>query len=596
MRFRGPDALHTWIGEGVGFGHAMLRTACESWDEGQPLSLDDRVWIIADARVDGRSDLCRKLKARGHDARPGANDAELILLAYRAWGEECTRHLLGDFAFAIWDTPRQRLFCARDHLGVKPLFYAHADNCLIFGNTLSVVRAHPALTDELNDQAIADFLLFGINQDQASTAFDRIRRLPPAHRMICSADTLRIERYWDLPSEGGLRYPNTDDYVDHFVEIFDAAVEDRLRSGRIGVLMSGGLDSTAVAASAKKLLLRHGADFDLRAYTCVFDSLFADEERHFADLAAQSLGVPVHYLAADDYPLFGLWRGRVQPLPEPVDEPLAAVYIDQAKQMAENCRVALTGWDGDALLSEGPNGQGGPCHRATATVRRAARLAGGALSARQWPRLNLRARLARALFGPPEEAFGGPVWLNAELVRRLDLPARWRILQSTRRSRGQAHKEAYRVLTSPMLTSLLERYDPGVTGIPVEARHPLLDVRVVAYVLSLPVVPWCIDKKLLRVAMRHRLPDAVRLRPKSPLAGDPVVELLQRADAHWLDEFDASPALGRYIDRPAVAPLAGTLDSDRIWTDLRPLCLNLWLQHLSGSHHASRQEPYNDVA
>jgi asparagine synthase (glutamine-hydrolysing) len=167
MAFRGPDAQETWSGGRVGFGHTMLRTTFESQGERQPCSLDDDLWIVADARVDGRSELCRKLRSSGHDCHQSATDAELILHAYRAWGDECVRHLLGDFVFAIWDASRERLFCARDHFGVKPFFYARAGNCLVFSNTLNCVREHPGVSDELNDRAIADFLLFGMNQDGA---------------------------------------------------------------------------------------------------------------------------------------------------------------------------------------------------------------------------------------------------------------------------------------------------------------------------------------------------------------------------------------------------------------------------------------------
>ena len=122
MRFRGPDSQVTWNGGRVGFGHAMLCTTFESRGERQPFTPDEDLWIVADARVDGRLELCRKLRSSGQDCRQGATDAELILHAYRAWGDECVRHLRGDFAFAIWDASRKRLLCARDHFGVKPFF------------------------------------------------------------------------------------------------------------------------------------------------------------------------------------------------------------------------------------------------------------------------------------------------------------------------------------------------------------------------------------------------------------------------------------------------------------------------------------------
>jgi len=596
MQFRGPDAQDTWHGGRVGFGHTMLSTTFESQQERQPCSLDGRVWIVADARVDGRSELRRKLRATGHDCRQSVNDAELILHAYRAWGDECVRHLLGDFAFAIWDAPQERLFCARDHFGVKPFFYARAGNCLVFSNTLNCVREHPAVSDELNDLAITDFLLFGINQDQATTAFAGVRRLPPAHRLSWSEEALRVDRYWDLPTDGHLRYRRACDYVDHFTEHFNAAVADRLRSDHIGVLMSGGLDSTSVAVTAQALLSKQHEEFDLRAYTCVYDRMFVDKERHFSGLTADALGIPIHYLVADDYALFEGLQMPERQLPEPAQEPLAALYIEQARQVASNCRVALTGWDGDALLNERMSGYGGILYKSVNFARRAALMGWRALSRGRWPRLDLRARLARMLSGPPEDAFACPEWLNPDLVKHLDLPAHWRTLRANGPPRDCKRPEAHRVLTSPLFTNLLEGYDPGVMRIPVEARHPLLDLRVVEYVLSLPASPWCIDKKLLRMAMYDRLPDSVRLRPKSPLAGYPLMELLQRADSRWVDAFEATPVLGRYIVRAAVPAVAGTQDPGQIWTDLRPLRLNFWLRHLAASGRVSRGEEYHEVA
>ncbi|NCF29134.1 MAG: asparagine synthetase B [Gammaproteobacteria bacterium] len=596
MAFRGPDAQETWDGGRIGLGHAMLRTTRESRHEQQPCSLDGRVWIVADARVDGRGQLYEKLRSAGHDCRQGANDAELILYAYRAWGDECVRHLLGDFAFAIWDAPRERLFCARDHFGVKPFFYAHAGDCLVFSNTLNCVREHPGISDEPSDRAIADFLLYGINQDEATTAFAHIRRLPPAHRLIWSDGELQVHRYWVLPVDGHLRYRRAEDYVEHFTELLNTAVADRLRSDRIGVLMSGGLDSTSVAATARSLLSEQYEEFDLRAYACVYDRLFVDGERHFSGLAADSLGIPIQYLAVDDYGLFERWRTGELQLPEPADEPLAAIYLDQAKHIASHCRVALTGWDGDALLNENLNECGTTLYRGVQSARRAALMAWRALSRGRSARGELRAWLTRILAGPPEQTFTCPDWLNSSLVEELDLPARWRDSQEKSVPLRCRHPHARRVLTSPLLTNLLESYDPGVTRIPVETRHPLLDLRLVGYLLSLPASPWCVDKKLLRVAMQDRLPESVSLRPKTPLAGDPVLELLQRADARWVDAFEATPALGRYIARAAVPSVAGTRDPDQTWTNLRPLCLNFWLQDLASSGRGSRREEYHEVA
>ncbi|MGZ4733276.1 MAG: hypothetical protein ACXVZH_14175, partial [Terriglobales bacterium] len=217
MAFRGPDAQEIWIDGNAGFGHALLKTTDESEHERQPFTLDGRIWIVADARVDARRDLIAKLKTKGSENEclsTDATDVELILRAYLAWGEDCVEHLLGDFAFAIWDGPKQWLFCARDHLGVKPFFYAQLGQKLIFSTSLDCIRQHPAVSDRLNDQAIADFLLFDLNQDKATTSFADIQRIPPAHVAKWSADGTELRCYWTLPVDEPVYFRQADDYVD----------------------------------------------------------------------------------------------------------------------------------------------------------------------------------------------------------------------------------------------------------------------------------------------------------------------------------------------------------------------------------------------
>src|SRR5262249_8283436 len=156
------------------------------------------------------------------------------------WGPDCVQQLLGDFTFAVWDGRLRRLICARDQFGVKPFYYAQVGNSLVFSNTLNCLRLHPAISDQLNDRAIADFLLFEHNQDLSTTAFADVKRLPPAHLLTCAAGAVRVDRYWSLPTDGNIRYQYPQDYVEHCLELLRAAVSDRLRSNRVAVFMSGG--------------------------------------------------------------------------------------------------------------------------------------------------------------------------------------------------------------------------------------------------------------------------------------------------------------------------------------------------------------------
>ena len=144
------------------------------------------------------TDLLRAMRSAIDQGAKLANDAELILHAYHAWGDDCVNHLIGDFAFAIWDGRERRVFCARDHFGVKPFYYAQRRHFFVFSNTLTCVRLHPSVPDDLNDLAIADFLLFGVNRDASTTAFEGIARLPAAGALTLSATGARRSRYWAL--------------------------------------------------------------------------------------------------------------------------------------------------------------------------------------------------------------------------------------------------------------------------------------------------------------------------------------------------------------------------------------------------------------
>jgi len=164
---------------------------------------------------------------------------------------------------------------------------------------------------------------------------------------------------------------------------------------------------------------------------------------------------------------------------------------------------------------------------------------------------------------------------------RLDLPGRWQLMSIEPPSSHPLRPQAYRTLTSPRWTQLFEEYDAGVTLLPLEIRYPLADLQLVDYLLGIPPVPWSVKKKLLRVTMRGILPEEVRLRPKVPLAGDPVVEYLRDPRADYLNYLEPAQELTKYVDRDRVPRSIGKNNPDESWINIRPFALNCWLQHNS---------------
>lgn len=592
LGYCGPDAQDTWIKGCAGFGHALLRTNHDAAHERQPCSLDGETWITADARIDGQRDLQEKLASKGRGPLDHATDAELILHAYHAWGEHCLQHLIGDFAFAIWDGPRQRLFCARDHFGVKLFMYAQRGSRLAFANNLSCVRRFPAVSDRLDDLAIADFLLFESNQDPAGTAFAEIRRLPPAHCLTFSAAGLRTRSYWSLPSQVEITHRPAGEHVERFRELLRTAVKDRLRTDRVGVMMSGGLDSAAVAATAVAQMPAHAAGA-VRAFTSVYDRLIPDEERRYAGLVAGHLAIPITYRPVDDYQLYERYAQLASYFPEPDNDAFAAIAVDAARDAAAHARVALTGWDGDALVSESPRRYFGALWR----ERRYARLLAGAIGyaaaeRRLLPRAGWRAPAAQTR----GDTAPFPDWLDPGLVQRLGLRERWREILAAPRMTHPLRPYAFHVLGYLMRRSnFFDGYDPGCTRLALEVRHPLLDLRLIDYCLSLPPFPWCLKKEVTRRAMRGRLPEAVRTRPKTPLAGFPYLALLAQQQSRWVDEMPFAPQTAAYFDITRIPKACGDGDPDHAWAHLRPRSLDLWLRSLT-PYHVQHKEMRHEFA
>jgi asparagine synthase (glutamine-hydrolysing) len=589
LAFRGPDGSATWLEGSIGLGHSYLSTTLEVERSRQPLSLDGKVWIAADARIDGVPQLRTELAASGRRVVDSATDAELILHAYQAWGEHCLARLIGDFAFAIWDGTRQSLFCARDHFGVKPFFYSHVGPHVIFSNTLDCIRQHPAISNRLNDLAIADFLLFDGNQDPASTSFADIQRIPPGHQLVCSGGSLQLKRYWSIPTDLGVHYRDSRDYIAHFKHLLTQAVADRVRSDKVAVAMSGGLDSTAVASVARELLSPGAATDQVRAQCVVFDGLIPDFERRFASMAAAHMGIPIDFVAADRFHLYQGQRDDRVNFPEPWHNPCFALHLEAARLAASHSRVVLTGWDGDALLNESPK----PYFNSLFKQRRFMPLLAGisryAMAERRLPNGVLAALRGRKQVWPSPAI---PSWMDESLVARLDLRARLAALTNPPRPSHPIRPYAYRTLAHLAASSgFFDIYDAAATRRALEYRHPLLDLRLVRFCLSLPPFPWCVRKEILRIATRGSLPDMVRSRPKTPLAGSPFPKLLQRKDASWVSSFTANASLSKYVD-DAMIPrqalrLAGR-DADQTWIDLRPVSLSIWLDGLSTSF--SRKE------
>ncbi len=555
--YRAPGGITCHFLGSAGLAHLALR------ETDRPL-LDSqhRICVLLDGRLDNRPELVARLSpARGQES----SDTEILLAAYLEWGEACADRLLGDFAFAVWDDRARRLLCAVDPLGLKPLHYARTGSEVCFASDAVQVLHHPAVPDGYNEVEIAAYLT-GRCEDPERSFFAAVHKLGPGRRLIADAGGLRVERYWS-PGPKEIRYSRDEDYADHFRELFEQAVTDRRRGAGsfAGVAMSGGLDSTSVAAVA-----RHVPDAGVRAYTFVFDRLTDCDERAYSRSMAEELGLEVEPVEAERF-----WSLESQnPLPCSADTPFVGwrtCYQEVFRRMAgRGSRVLLMGHGGDDLLRGSSlvyaeRLRRGDLGAIREVARHARKRREPLLRAfyRHFARPHLPAGVDRALRSALGKSEDRPsAWLQPDFVRRTRLASGTR---APRRSfASPARSEIYAHLVElPWYWRLANWHDRNAAAFGIEVRHPFLDRRLFEYVLAIPgeqLFRLDSTKSLLRRSMRETLPERIRSRRgktrftpfldsalRERAAGE-ITELLRSPRAAELGILDGNLLRSTYLD------------------------------------------------
>ncbi len=565
---RGPDGTGTWLGDFVALGHTLLATTPEALVERLPLThAESGCTITADVRLDNREDLLAALGLAGDT--PTIGDGELILLAYLRWGKDCPQHLLGDFAFAIWDPRSQSLFCARDHMGMRQLIYHHQPGKLFaFATEAQAVLAHSCVPRRINEARIADFLedLEGI--DLTSTFFEKVYRLPPAHALTVTATGLSVCRYWELQAPPSLNLPSDEAYAQAFREVFTEAVKCRLRSpGPVGSMLSGGMDSGSVAAVAARLLASEGRG-PLRTFSAIGpDPNDCIETRTILSMAALP-GLETHFVNHAE--LDGL-RGVLVDLPangEPFDLEMPMIRAVYSTAHQQGMKIVLDGAAGDVSMISGNRVEHllrrGRVRKAMREARSEARFWGPT-----WPAWKSFAHGAWAAWAPrfvrglkdktrvwlADRRIGRAGLMSAGFAQAIDLPARRRQYRNHPLHPDPFSPERRRQsILHPHLPAARERYERIAAAMAIEPRDPFMDVRLIEFCLALPAEQLQSDgwpKLVLRRAMRGILPDTVRWRVGKEHLGWTFALALFDERAGWADNLEVGKSLLRRFVRPA---------------------------------------------
>jgi asparagine synthase (glutamine-hydrolysing) len=528
--------------------------------------------IAADVRLDNRAELCTAL-AIEPDERAALNDAGLILRAYGQWGTACAEHLLGDFAFALWDEAAGRLFCARDFAGVRPFYYhAGAAGRFVCAGGLPAMVAHPVVPRSLNRAYVRAYLQTPSGQFQhpEQTFYQEIHKLPPAHCLTVAGSVLHRWAYWQPQRIPPRRHADERDYLEEVRSLLTTAVACRVGSPfPVGAHVSGGLDSSSVAVLAHRELQARGRGITGFSWAPPAPAgpaaLLPNDERLLVEAVRETEGFPVRYTTLTlDHVLAHARRDIMV-------RPTATLQCELAASEGAarlGIRTLLSGWGGDELLVFGGRGYLADLLRRGRWITLQQELSlwnrrqGGTVW-KQWIGSGLLPLLPTAIWRRlrPDD-FPGPLPLPASLrpefaatlARVEPLPL------SDLRERPGVRRTQITLLQHGHLSYRMESWAGHGATLGITYAFPLLDRRLVEFALSIPDHLFFKDgwkRYLYRTAMAGILPDEVRWhavkedpamaeasrQAREEAAGSVRAALLARADNPFVNVVQLAAAL-----------------------------------------------------
>ncbi|MHB8418020.1 MAG: asparagine synthase (glutamine-hydrolyzing) [Myxococcales bacterium] len=518
LAHRGPDGEGSRLDGRVGLCHRRLAIV-DRKSGAQPMANEDgTIWIVFNGEIYNHPALREELTALGHVFRT-VSDTEVIVHGWEAWGPEVVRRLWGMFAFALWDGRAETLFLARDRLGIKPLYYTLAGGDLLFASEAKALFCHPDVPCESDPEAMLAFLQHRYVPGPR-TAFQGVHKLQPGQRLLFQDGRVQLERYWDVAPLAAL--PRTvEEAAEELTSLFVDSVERRLMGEvPVGVFLSGGIDSSAVAWAMSRA--RGGSP--LRSYAVGFPGEGEGGELGYARLVAEALGTEHHEVLLTPQAFEAFLPRLVWHLDEPVGDSACVPLFHLAEAAKSSVTVVLSGEGSDELFA------GYPIYwrmLALEQTRRFGRLGSAALG--RHARAVGPGKVARYLRWaslPLEERYRGvSVALDPELRRRLvgqdrpsaDAEAEWHAIWAASAGRSPLSRLLYADVKSWLPDDLLVKADKMTMASAIELRVPFLDHRLVELAASLPD-SWKLrgttGKWILRRALAGRLPEVVLTRPK----------------------------------------------------------------------------------
>ena len=598
IRHRGPDDSGFYNDALAKLGHRRLSIIDVSGGH-QPLSNeDDSVWIVYNGEIFNHADLRPELENTGHRFKTRC-DTEMVVHAYEQYGPACLDRFRGMFSLALWNRETRTLFCARDRMGIKPFYYYWDGRVFVFGSEIKALLQHPAVSIEFEDALLPEYLSFGYNSEER-TMFRGIRRLMPGHWLTlqlsgAAPPALRIEQYWNVPEAGapGPGYQDDREWIAETRRRLEETVRMRLMSDvPLGMFLSGGVDSSAIAALIKRL-----TDSPVKTFSVGYQEAEYSELGYAAEVA-RTIGTDHHEVVVGMDDFFNTLPTLIWHEDEPIAWPSSVALYFVSRLAASQVKVVLTGEGADELF--------GGYDRYSWNLKnlRAASLYGLVPNALRravrtqletTPLLgaNLRRKLGHTVFG--RENSIESLYLDS-FCSAFSLAEQNRLLKSTPEAVYGNYLRYWneRPGSTPLermlyadqktyLAELLMKQDQMSMACSIESRVPFLDHQFVEFAASVPErlkIRGNVQKYILKAAVKDLLPASIVHRKKM---GFPTPLRQWLLDARAQPLFDAVTArdgfLASYVDLKEVNQLLDRHRSNledatgRLW---RLLNLQLW--------------------
>ena len=524
IHHRGPDDEGIFLNNHIGFGFQRLSILDLSSAGHQPMQdISERYTIVFNGEIFNYIELKKELKAKGYDFRSNT-DTEVLLSAFIEWDADCLHRLNGMFAFAVYDRDRDRVFMARDRYGIKPLYYFHDHNRIIFSSEIpSLLSVLDKSKITQNNQALFDYLAFNRTDQTTTTFFKNINKLQHGHYIIIEGNNLNIERWYKLEDRVNTPFQSPEE----FRELFSSSIKLRLRSDvPVGVCLSGGLDSSSIVST----LLKDFNKADLNTFSAVYgENKFGDESRYINIYRSQLKNM--HFITPNAETLFNDMFQFVEAHGEPVPSTSPYAQFKVMELAKEHVVVTLDGQGADESLA-GYHYFFGNYFKELLYSARMLKLLN-----ESFHYLNEH----KSIFALKTFAF---FLLPESLKTKARLQEKGYINQAFSQNHSSDNVIAGQLYDSTNLKKallnhfeyklehLLKWEDRNSMCFSLESRVPFLDYRLVEKTLALPsekVIHKGYTKYILREAMKGVLPEEIRLRQDKVGFGTPQDEWFRTA-------------------------------------------------------------------